>query len=206
MRLSTVEKPCASENLSGLLCRRYVMIGQSPSSTSTNAAASKRAQNVGRQRPSSSTSICHRLGFHGHFLFPRVRGEVESIRNDSRAASLVSDDGVRHQCDSRRLLLHLFLYEPDRRGGSRPFRSETHGSHRSGDSWNRLSAVQRADGTRRGYRTIAARGRFSVRVRRRGLSCGARIFRALPCNCDWRHTMRRHARRLGRSVCCRPDD
>src|ERR1700719_3425027 len=51
---------------------------------------------------SPDTSMRHRLGFHRYFLFPRVFGEIQSIRNDPGVASPVPYDGARHQCNSRR--------------------------------------------------------------------------------------------------------
>src|SRR3954452_1737012 len=84
----------------------------------------------------SDTSVRLCLGFHSCLLFPRICGEVVAICNDSRAGSLVSHDGIGHQRDSGRLLLHILVRKPDRWGGSGPFRGKTHDSCRSRGSRN----------------------------------------------------------------------
>src|ERR1700690_2190060 len=45
---------------------------------------------------SPDARVCHRLGFHGSFLFPRICSEIKSSRDDSRAGNLISHHGARH--------------------------------------------------------------------------------------------------------------
>jgi hypothetical protein len=97
----------------------------------------------------SLPKICNCVGIRTDLLLPRVCGALFTFGDDPATRHVVRHYSAGRRFDPGVLLLHLFDYQPGRRGGSRPLGCEVAGSGRGSDPRRGMSFVWLSGSDRR---------------------------------------------------------